>query len=86
MIQGWLSEKTRNKIKILKGDPLNELLKYCNIDQIPYFLGGENSVPTWQDKGPWNKYEVVEASEGSKKVGIRFKRFGDGSESIEVSK
>lgn len=62
IIQGWLSEKTRNQIKIVKTNTLNELLNYCDIDQIPEFLGGENSTPIWHDKGPWDKYEVVEAN------------------------
>lgn len=49
------------------------MLNYCNIDVIPHFLGGENTTPLWQDKGPWNKYEIVEASGPKSKVGIRLK-------------
>ena len=40
IIKGWLDEKTRQKIQIHSGDPLPELLKFMDIEQIPDFLGG----------------------------------------------
>lgn len=60
----------------MKGDPLTELLKYCTIDKIPDFLGGENTTPLWQDKGPWNKYEIVDGCAKDDIVGIRLKDNG----------
>ena len=73
LIHGWIDEKTRNSVVITKGDPLPELLKHLNREQIPDFLGGTNTRPLSSDWGPWNDFEVVDGSQRGDVVGIRRK-------------
>ena len=70
IIKGWLNEKTRNAIIITKGDPLPELQKHLKMEQIPDFLGGNNTQPVWTDWGPWNDFEVVDGAQPGDVVGI----------------
>lgn len=76
VIKGWLDENTRKKIQIVSGDPKQELVKYVDIDQIPVFLGGNNTRPLGQDHGPWDDYEIVDGSSKNDIVGIRKKSDG----------
>lgn len=71
IISGWLDERTRSKIKIVKGQPIKELIKYIDIDQIPQFLGGRSTACLYKDEGPWNDYEVVDGKYKGDVVGIR---------------
>ena len=61
LIKGWLDEKTRSKISILSSNYRNSLLEYCDIDQIPRFLGGTSDFELSDDIGPWKEYEVVDS-------------------------
>ena len=76
VIQSWLDERTRSKIKIVGGKPIKELVKYIDEDQIPEFLGGKNKAPLEKDIGPWNDYEVIDGCKSGDVVGIR--KIGEG--------
>ena len=71
VVQGWLDEKTRQKIQIVGGKPLKELLKHIEEDQIPDFLGGKNTQRLEDDYGPWKEYELVDGARPGDVVGIR---------------
>lgn len=43
------------------------------MDTIPTFLGGNNEDTFESDRGPWNKYEIVDSTELGATVGIRLK-------------
>lgn len=76
VVKGWLDERTRAKIVIVGGRPIDELRKHIDDDQIPEFLGGTNTAPLEKDVGPWNDFEVVDGSRRGDIVGIR--RISDG--------
>jgi hypothetical protein len=60
IVKGFVDKKTRNKMTVLKGDYLEELLKYVDKDNLPSFLGGNcrcSHIPggcMFSDIGPWN--------------------------------
>lgn len=76
VVKGWVDEKTRSKIQILSGDPLPELLKYIDIEQLPEFLGGKNQTELTDDHGPWTDFELVDGFNEDDIVGIRKKSDG----------
>lgn len=76
-MKGWLDEKTREKIKVFRGDYKKELLKFVTEDQLPEFLGGTNTASLGTDPGPWNDYEIVEGVNKGDIVGIRKISDGD---------
>ena len=76
VIKGWIEERVRAKLVIMSGDPLPELLKHVDIDQLPTFLGGNNTRELGENHGPWEDYEVVDGSRKNDIVGIR--RITDG--------
>lgn len=75
-VKGWLDEKTRAKIHIVGGKPINHLLKHIDEENIPDFLGGKNTRQLLEDHGPWNDYEIVDGSKKGDIVGIRKKGSG----------
>jgi hypothetical protein len=44
LIKGWIDEKTRKKISLV-GNPTKILNEFCDMDQIPKFLGGNSERP-----------------------------------------
>jgi len=48
------------------------------MDTIPKFLGGNNEDTFGTDRGPWNKYEIVDSQEPGATVGIRLKSDPEG--------
>lgn len=48
------------------------------MDTIPQFLGGNNEDNFESDRGPWNKYEIVDSTEPGATVGIRLKSEPEG--------
>ena len=49
------------------------LLEFCDLDQIPKFLGGENPYSVLDDVGPWNEYDIVDSATPGDEVGVRRK-------------
>ena len=78
IVQGWLDEKTRQKIQIVGGKPFKTLVKYIDEDSIPDFLGGNCTRKLEEDYGPWNDYEIVDSAIPGDIVGIRKKNDPDG--------
>ena len=60
IVKGFVDEKTRNKITVLKTDFLKELLEWVDIENLPSSLGGNCTCShieggcLWSDIGPWN--------------------------------
>ena len=52
-MQGWIDEKTRNKIMYLGKDYKTKLLQFVDSNQLPPFLGGNNQSLLEDDVGPW---------------------------------
>jgi hypothetical protein len=52
LIKGWIDEKTRKKISVV-GNPAKLLTEFCEMNQIPTFLGGTCERPTTESFGPW---------------------------------
>jgi len=48
------------------------------MDTIPKFLGGNNEDEFGADRGPWNKYDIVDSQEPGATVGIRLKSEPEG--------
>ena len=61
VVKAWLDEKTRNAIVIKNTNYLPILEAEVDIDVIPKFLGGNNEDTFLTDRGPWNKYEIVDS-------------------------
>lgn len=76
VIKGWLDENTRKKIQIVSGNPKQELIKYVDIQQIPEFLGGNNTRPLGDDHGPWDDFEIIDGFNKDDVVGLRRKSDG----------
>lgn len=73
--KGWVDEKTRQKINILGGSYLKELLKFIDEDQLSHVLGGKHMSELIEDNGPWNDYEIVDGTKPGDVVGV--KKTGD---------
>ena len=71
IIKGWLDENTRNKISIQGTNFKAEILKHIEEDQLPDFLGGNNTASLEDNPGPWNDYEIVDGHKKNDIVGIR---------------
>jgi hypothetical protein len=60
LIKGFLNEKTRNKVIVLKTNYRDTLLEYIDINNLPSIFGGActcSHVPggcMFSDIGPWN--------------------------------
>lgn len=80
VIQGWLDENTRNKISIQGTSFKAELLKHIDEDQLPDFLGGNNTQSLKENPGPWNDYEIVDGQNKDDIVGIR--KISDGPNGV----
>lgn len=50
-----------------------DMAKFIDHDQIPTFLGGQNTATCVTDAGPWNEYELVDSCEPGAKVGVKRK-------------
>lgn len=61
VVKGWLDEKTRSAIVIWNTGYLKGLQEECDMDTIPKFLGGNNEDTFESDRGPWNKYDIVDS-------------------------
>ena len=61
IIQTFLDEKTRKKIKILGTKYLPELTKYLDIENIPEYMGGKCKCEPYgclkSNLGNWNNYD-----------------------------
>jgi hypothetical protein len=60
IVKGFIDEKTRNKMTVLKSNYLEELLKWVDKDSLPSIFGGNckcSHIPggcMYSDIGPWN--------------------------------
>jgi hypothetical protein len=60
MVKGFIDEKTRNKITVIKSDYTNQLLELVDAENLPTFLGGKCKCShieggcLYSDIGPWN--------------------------------
>ena len=60
IVKGFIDEKTRNKMTVLKSDYLEEILKWVDKDNLPSIFGGNCKCEHIQggcmnaDIGPWN--------------------------------
>ena len=73
LVKGWIDEKTRKKVQVCGSNYLPTLLKYCDPDVIPTFLGGKCAATFQDDFGPWTEYEIVDSTDPAAQVGIRYK-------------
>ena len=76
LVQGWLDESTRKKIKLLGADFKTQLLEDISEEQLPDFLGGLNKEELVDEPGPWRDYEIVDGVQKDDIVGIRKKSEG----------
>lgn len=77
LVKGWIDEKTRKKISVV-GNPTKILTEFCDMDQIPTFLGGKCERPLTQSFGPWEEYDLIDSTDPDAVVGIRRKGEPDG--------
>lgn len=75
MIKSWLDERTRKKIFVLGSNYRGQLFEFCDLDQIPDFLGGTNRNSFTSNLGPWNDYQLVDSTRPGAEIGVR--RIGD---------
>jgi hypothetical protein len=60
IVKGFVDEKTRNKMTVLKSNYTDELLKWVDKDNLPSIFGGNcncSHIPggcMYSDIGPWN--------------------------------
>lgn len=74
IVKAWLDEKTKQKIQLFSKEATYEaILRHVDEDQIPDFLGGKNTSPLYDQKGPWSDYELVDGSKFGDLVGIKKK-------------
>lgn len=66
IVKGFIDQKTRNKITVLKDNYLNELLEFVDKDNLPKIFGGNctcSHIPggcMYSDIGPWNPNGGIE--------------------------
>ena len=56
VVRPWLDKKTRDKIELHSGVPLEALSKYVDVSSLPTFLGGQNTTPLKENSGPWKEH------------------------------
>lgn len=65
IVKGFLDERTRSKVRILRANSTQVLLENIPAENLPSFLGGNCSCPHVEGgcldsvAGPWTDYEVV---------------------------
>lgn len=58
-VKKFLDKSTSDKIKICSGSGIKEILKICEIKNLPKFLGGTCEIPLCDEPGPWKKeYDI----------------------------
>ena len=56
IVKPWLDKKTRNKIEIHSGVPLDKLAEFVDKENLPEFMGGSCNIPLRDNHGPWTPY------------------------------
>lgn len=69
----FMGEEQKARMKVIKGNPYNEIKKLVDDDNIPKELGGSSTKPLDCDHGPWNQFELVDGTNPDDVVGIRKK-------------
>lgn len=53
MLQSWFNKKNTHSVTLHNNVPTEKLKAYVDIDQLPIFLGGKNTIPLKDNHGPW---------------------------------
>jgi len=60
MLQSWFNKKNSTSVTLHNSVPFEKLKGYLDVDSLPMFLGGKNTIPLKVNHGPWK--EAIEDS------------------------
>lgn len=69
MLQSWFNKKNSTSVTLHNSVPHEKLKEYLDVERLPIFLGGKNTIPLRDNHGPWK--EEVEDSKVRKSFFLR---------------